>query len=585
MAGRRLSRRALLVGGVLVAVVGGGYAASYLLYGDRIPAGVHVGGADLSGMSAERARTVVQRELADDAARPLTLLAGDVALSLSPLASGLRVDVEATVDEARSAGPLDRLRGLFGSRRDVTPVAKVDEPALTATLTTLAKQVDRPAKEASITFLGAAPVPVPPQSGLTLPVGKALRAVVEAYPTKEFVDLPVEEKPVRSTDETVEQALREIARPAVAAPVRLAVAGKTLVVTPRDIAAGLSFTVDEEGALVSSLDGAKVLAALGDRVDAVAVEPVDATFVIKGGVPVVVPSKEGKTIPPAGLATALEAVLRAPAPRTGTVDVAPAAPRVTTEQAKGLGITEVIGTFTTRHPCCRPRVTNIHTIADVVDGYVVLPGESFDLNAVVGKRDRGRGFVAAPQILKGQFVDDVGGGVSQFATTMFNAVFFSGLEDVAHKPHSYYISRYPPGREATVSFPKPDLIWRNDSPQGVLVLTSYTSTSITVTFWGKKRYEISSVSGPRTRIKPFGKEYVDRPDCTSSSGAEGFDIVVTRVFSQGGKVVRRQQFRTRYLPEPNFICGKAPSGQPAKQPPGSSPSSSPRPSPSPSPSS
>jgi vancomycin resistance protein YoaR len=123
-------------------------------------------------------------------------------------------------------------------------------------------------------------------------------------------------------------------------------------------------------------------------------------------------------------------------------------------------VREVIGTYTSQHPCCAPRVQNIHAIADIVDGHVLQPGESFDLNAYVGPRDTARGFVEAPQILEGQFVNRVGGGVSQFATALFNAVFFSGLEDVTHTPHSYWIKRYPPGREATVSYPLPDLIFR-----------------------------------------------------------------------------------------------------------------------------
>jgi vancomycin resistance protein YoaR len=150
------------------------------------------------------------------------------------------------------------------------------------------------------------------------------------------------------------------------------------------------------------------------------------------------------------------------------------------------------------------------------------------------------------------------------------------MKDIEHHPHSYYISRYPPGREATVSFPQPDLRWQDDAPTGVLIKTSYTSRSITVTFWGTKRYVIESESGPRTRVKPFEKEYVDRPDCTPSEGAEGFDIVVTRVFKDlSGKVLRREPFRTRYLPEPHFICGPDP-GKP-RPPPSPSPSPSPSP--------
>nr|MDP9467028.1 VanW family protein [Actinomycetota bacterium] len=282
-------------------------------------------------------------------------------------------------------------------------------------------------------------------------------------------------------------------------------------------------------------------------------------FDLSSGAPVVVPSAAGSTVSPADLSAAVLGVLTDPAPRRAAAPLTPAEPGLTTQEAQALGVKEVIGSFTTRHPCCAPRVTNIHRIADIVDGHVVLPGQRFDLNALTGPRDRARGFVDAPQILDGEFVDRIGGGISQFVTTMFNAVFFSGLQDVEHSPHSYYISRYPPGREATISYPEPDFVFENDSPTGVLVDTSYTGTSITVTFWGTKRFdEIRSVTGPRTRLRDFDTQYVQRDDCTATSGEQGFDIVVTREFVKGGQVVAREPFRTRYKPEPKFVCGPPP---------------------------
>jgi vancomycin resistance protein YoaR len=160
-------------------------------------------------------------------------------------------------------------------------------------------------------------------------------------------------------------------------------------------------------------------------------------------------------------------------------------------------------------------------------------------------------------ISDGDFVDSVGGGVSQFATTLFNAVFFAGLKDVEHHPHSYYISRYPAGREATVSHPWPDLKFTNDSPYGVLIDTSYTGTSITVSFWSTKRYDVTSVSGPRTRFRSFETKHETRADCHASAGAPGFDIDVWRVFSQGGREVKREALHTRYLPEPHVVCSGA----------------------------
>ncbi|MBK5305911.1 MAG: VanW family protein [Frankiaceae bacterium] len=560
-------RRLTLLLGALVAVVLIGYAASFLLYGDNVPRGVHVRGIDLSGRSPAQATTILADRLAGVAGAPLVLVADDVRSELVPARVGLRIDLDATVDEAHSAGPLDRLRGLLGARRDVEPVPVVHEDLLAAALQHVADEVERDLREGSVTFTGTTPVAVEPLAGRSLDVAGAIEAIRDGYLDNGEIEVPVDLTESKSSSDDIAEAM-DAAEVAISAPVTIDVEGKPLELSPADVARGLTFVASEDGPLEPRVDAEKVLDGLGRRLEAVEQLPVDATFKVASGKPVLVPSREGRTVPPEELSSALLDVVDDDAPRRASVSLKVTAPRVTTEKARTLGVKEVIGTFTTRHPCCAPRVTNIHTIADIVDGYVVLPGETFSLNGVVGKRDTARGFVQAPQILRGQFVKDVGGGVSQFATTIFNAVFFSGLKDVQHTPHSYYISRYPPGRESTVSFPEPDFRFMNDAPTGVLITTSYTSRSITVTFWGTKRYDIDSVTGPRTRVRPFGKEYVDRPDCTPASGAEGFDIVVTRIFKDlTGTVLRREPFKTRYLPEPNFICGPPPPGQPAKQPP------------------
>ncbi|MCU1589061.1 MAG: hypothetical protein JWP11_317 [Frankiales bacterium] len=573
-------RRLILLLGALAVVVGLGYAASFLLYGGDVPRGVHVRGIDLSGNKPAAAKATLQSALAAPAGKPLLLVVGDVRLRLVPSTVGLRVDVDATIDEARSASPWARLRGLLGVRRDVDPVPVVDRRALVAALRPMATAVERKVREGSVVFAGVTPSAVAPEPGRSLDVDASVDAVRKGYLKTSTIELPVQSVRPKTSADDVDKAMKAAAT-AVAAPITVSVAGTPLELQPADIARGLAFVAGDDGSLLPHLNGAKVLAALGRRLDAVEQLPVDATFDVASGKPVLKPSRDGRTVPEKAFGSAVARAVADAPPRRTSVALTVSPPRVTTAQAQSLGVREVIGTFTTYHPCCAPRVTNIHTIADIVDGYVVLPGETFSLNGVVGRRDSARGFVQAPQILRGQFVKDVGGGVSQFATTLFNAVFFSGLEDVQHMPHSYYISRYPPGRESTVSYPQPDFRFRDDAPTGVLIKTSYTATSITVTFWGTKRFEVLSETGPRTRVRPFGTEYVDRPDCTRSAGAEGFDIVVTRVFKVGGKVVRREPFRTRYLPEPHFICGKPPPGQPAKQPPPGQAAQQPQPSPSP----
>ncbi|HET9959559.1 MAG TPA: VanW family protein, partial [Polyangiaceae bacterium] len=151
-----------------------------------------------------------------------------------------------------------------------------------------------------------------------------------------------------------------------------------------------------------------------------------------------------------------------------------------TAALRDLGVRGLVSSFTTRHPCCEARVANIHRIADLLDGVIVKPGETFSVNALVGPRTQKNGFVPAPTIEEGEMVETLGGGISQFATTLFNAVFHGGYEIIERQPHSYWFPRYPMGHEATLSYPKPDLIFRNDTQAGVLIDTQYTDKSITV---------------------------------------------------------------------------------------------------------
>jgi vancomycin resistance protein YoaR len=196
-----------------------------------------------------------------------------------------------------------------------------------------------------------------------------------------------------------------------------------------------------------------------------------------------------------------------------------------------------------------------------MDRTLVLPGKEFSLNRAVGERTEERGFAAGFIIDDGQLAVDFGGGVSQLATTTFNAAYFAGLDLVEHHAHSFYISRYPEGREATVAWGFKDLRFRNDSPQGIFVTTSWTTGSVTVRIYGTKRFRIESVKGPRFDVKPFKvvhdprPEGVDPGDCVATEGVPGFRVVVTRQFFQGGTQVRSEKFRTKYAPENEVRCG------------------------------
>lgn len=230
-------------------------------------------------------------------------------------------------------------------------------------------------------------------------------------------------------------------------------------------------------------------------------------------------------------------------------------PELSTEAAVALHIDHLVAEHTTRHACCQPRVKNIHRIADLVDGRVVRPGETFSLNAAAGERTRANGFVLAPSIADGEMVDTMGGGVSQFATTFFNAMFYGGYDIIERQPHSFYFSRYPMGHEATLSWPKPDLIIRNDTDAGILIKTVYSKTSITVKLYGdnggrKVRAKVSSkqdIVEPPVELIPNPKLDPEK-EKVKEHGQVGWSVIVARVLTFADGTTKEERRKVTYKP-------------------------------------
>jgi len=240
----------------------------------------------------------------------------------------------------------------------------------------------------------------------------------------------------------------------------------------------------DEGAAAGVAE--KALAAAGTQ-------PAEPTFKIEANNSItLVPGTPGRGCcgPEAGKAVAVAIFQRPPGPVV--LSLVEKQPKLTKEQAGSFGVKEQVSTFTTQHPCCQPRVTNIHRIADIVRGQVIPPGQSFSVNDFVGPRTTEKGFVVDKVIEDGRFGEDVGGGVSQFATTLFNASWFAGLEFGEYQSHSLYISRYPKGRDATLGLPHPDLVIKNPTPYGVLIWPTYTDTSLTVSLYSTKWVDVKA---------------------------------------------------------------------------------------------
>jgi vancomycin resistance protein YoaR len=366
-----------------------------------------------------------------------------------------------------------------------------------------------------------------------------------------------------SVSDTDARVAVRAARAAVSRPITVRAtdsAGTTVtaVLPPRAISAALSYSV-EDGAFVPKIDGAVLHQAIAKQLKSIEVPGNDATFQIVNDVPQVVPSTTGNGVSDDDLAAAVEAVVRDPgAQREVSVQISTRPPRITTEEAAALGITEKMSTFTQRFPYAPYRVQNIGEAARHVNGTLLLPGETFSMNDTIGERTVKNGYTTGYVVGPGGiFTEDLGGGVSTATTATWTAAFFAGLERVSTTAHSIYISRYRAGLEATVAWGNFDMKFKNNTPNGVYITATTTRTSVTVTFWGKKQYdEIKADSHPRMDVKPYVTLIDTSPKCHAQGGEPGFSITVDRVFIKGGDEVKREPITTYYKPGPEVKCEK-----------------------------
>ncbi|MBB2913891.1 vancomycin resistance protein YoaR [Streptosporangium becharense] len=552
---RGRGRKPLLAVACVVVLAALAYAVPAFLMSGRVLPGTSVRGVDIGGLSATEAADRLRERLAVRASEEMPLVAAGKRFTIEPGEAGLDLDVAATVDRASSGfpGPAEVWRALTGTT-ELEPEVTVDRELLTETVEDLAGKIDLRVREGSVTFEDVKPVSVMPRDGRALERQAAAETIAAAFLTaKGEVRLPVTVIKPKVTAATVKKTAAR-ADEALSGPVTLTSGGKRVQLPVRTLAEHLSFEPDGAGGMRPSFDARRAVASVERQLVDPARAPRDPTFKIVNGRPKLVPGRKGRGIDDAKLADDVARMVAEGGDRTIPVTLTIVKPRMSDAEARKLGIKEKISEFTTPYECCPPRVTNIRTIAKLLDGYLVKPGEVFSLNGVVGERDRARGFVPAPMIQGGRLVDSVGGGISQFVTTMYNAVFFGGLEDVQHMAHEFYISRYPAGRESTVSWPEPDFRWKNDSPYGVLVKTSYTDRGVTVAFWSTKRYDIESISSERYNITPFKRATDSGPGCIPMTGQQGFTIDVWRVFKKDGKEIKRVKKTTVYRPELDLKC-------------------------------
>ena len=558
---RRGLRKVGIIVGSAVGVLAALYGIDLLVSQGSVPRGVAVAGMDVGGMGRDTAKQALRAKLEPRLTNPVRVKAGDFTGTLATNVAGLTPDWPGTLDRAGSQplNPITRITSFF-STHEVGVVTRDDDGKLAAAVETLRQKVDRDPVEGTVRFDGGHPVAVEPKTGQKLDSAGALRELRMRWASGDVVEFPVGTTPVKTSSEAVHAAFEQIAKPAVAGPLVIKGEGKDATLTPAAIAATLTFEAGDGGALNPKVDQNKVIEAAGPQLKSTEKEGKEAQVVFDGGKPAVQPSVDGLTVNWELTVKPMLDVLKRADSRELKAEYTKKPAKVTTEQANQLGVKEVIGEFTTGGFAADSGV-NIRVVAQKVNGAIVKPGETFSLNGFTGPRGIPQGYVEAGIIENGAPARAVGGGISQFATTLYNASYFAGMKDAGHREHSYYISRYPAAREATV-FQNPnggsviDLKFTNDSATGVAIQTIWTPSSLTVKLWGTKRYEVESVPGERTNFSEPQPRPGPAANCHAGNGAQGFTTTDTRVIKDAatGREIRRDTRTVRYDPQPKIIC-------------------------------
>ena len=560
--GRSSGRIVAVVAGMVLAVLGIIYLADLLTSSGEIERNTTIAGVEVGGLTPEKARAVLSAQAMPRYAETITVDVHGEPVELDPAAAGLTPDLEASVQAAgvRSANPLVRLSS-FVTATELPLSVRTDEVALAAFLDDVAARTDRAPVEGEVAIEGTNVRTVEPATGRSLDVPAAVTALSDAWAAGgpaavHDLVVPVETIPVRATPEKVAAAAAE-ATAILSAPLRFTGGDAVVEVPVSDIAAATTVAADSADGFTVSVETAALREPYTEAVQAGQRAAKDARISIENGAPVITPSAPGRIVDWATTDAAIEPALRS-ASHEVAVGYAVAEPALTTEDAQALGIKEVIGEFTTGGFAAASGV-NIRVVAEKVNGAIVQPGATFGLNEFTGPRGAEEGYVPAAIIQEGALSTAVGGGISQFATTLYNAAYFAGMGDVTHTPHSFYISRYPAGREATVFDGEIELAFSNDYPTGVLIETIWTEGDITVRLWGTKHVQVESQSSerfdftsPQVVVKAAGES------CSPSAGSTGFSVVNTRIISDlAGAELRREHFTTVYNGQQNVVCSAA----------------------------
>ena len=211
---------------------------------------------------------------------------------------------------------------------------------------------------------------------------------------------------------------------------------------------------------------------------------------------------------------------------------------------------KTISSFTTNTTANQNRNTNVRLAAEAINGTVIKPGQEFSFNGTVGQRTEAKGYKGAAAYNNGEVVQEIGGGVCQVSTTLYNAVFKAGLKISSRRSHTFEPSYVTPGRDATVSWDQPDFKFINNSSTAIGLRASYADQKVTVSVYGIPILEdgitwdldSKKVEDLGTPNPTYEEDQTLQPgaEVTKSKGSAGSRWETYKVVYKNGKEISRE---------------------------------------------
>ncbi|MBE1874226.1 VanW family protein [Myceligenerans pegani] len=547
-------RRIALGVGLGVVALCGLFAVIAGVQAGAVPNGVRVAGVEIGGQSRDEAIATLDEALAPRAKEPVALVAGTAESKLKPAKAGLAYDAEATVDALTgfSLDPARMWEHFFGAD-EAELVLAVDEEKLGSAVEGLEESMTVKPADGAVTFKDGAPQATDAKQGSRVDAAGAQAVITSSWlRTEPPYTLPTQEVAPEITQDEVDAAM-DTASKVVSAPVSVEVGGQSVELTPADLATFASFE-PSDGDLALRFDREGLVNAVVERTANLLTIPEDAHFVFQDGKPQVVGGGPGTTLKPKEVGEAVNVAARGD-DRVAAVELHEQDPENTKEALEDLGVKEIVSEFSTPLTADNVRTQNLIRGAEMVTGELVKPGETFSLIEALSPITEANGYVSSGIVSNGQHVEGVGGGLSQMATTSYNAGYFAGFDDVEHRQHSFWFPRYPAGREATIYVGALDMRFKNDTPYGAVLQSFVSNGQLTVRIWSTKYYEVQTSDSGHQNVVETSTVKSNDPECVDYPGGEdGFTISNYRKVLLNGEVVKDETYTWTYKPDNPVEC-------------------------------